>query len=171
MQIGFSKDEETLRLLWSYMQEPRNKMVAFMDASNRPQSRFKFLKGTPVGTQAQMRSSCHWTEFRGDHVPSRSTNLLTQACSWWAGLSEFPQWRGVSSTAKAGPGRIIWRQKWSCLSLSWPGTLVIFLEAELTSWWNTSEFNCLSPRSSTEWCFLETQEHVVSSNQEWWKQF
>lgn len=157
--------EETLGLLWSYMQEPRNKMAAFMDVSNRPQSRVKFLTGTTVGTHAQVQSSCHWTEFRGDHILSRSTNLLRQACSWWAGLSEFPQGRGVSSTAKPGPGRIIWRQKWSCLSLSWPGTLAIFLEAEPTSWWNTSEFNCLSPRSSTEWCFLETQEHVVSSNQ------
>ena len=95
------------------MQEPRNKMAAFMDVSNRPQSRVKFLTGTTVGTHAQVQSSCHWTEFRGDHILSRSTNLLRQACSWWAGLSEFPQGRGVSSTAKPGPGRIIWRQKWS----------------------------------------------------------
>lgn len=66
-----------------------------MDVSNRPQSRVKFLTGTTVGTHAQVQSSCHWTEFRGDHILSRSTNLLRQACSWWAGLSEFPR-EGVS---------------------------------------------------------------------------
>lgn len=164
--------QETLGQFWSYMQEPRNKMAAFWCIKPAP-GQSQVSKGVPttVSIHAQMRSSCHWTEFRGDHVLSRRTNLLTQACSWWAGLSEFPQGRGVSSTTKAGLGRIIWRQRWSCLSLSWPGTLAIFLEAELTSWWSTSEFNRLSPRSSTGWCFLEAQEHVVSSNQEKGKQF
>lgn len=99
IKIGFSENgTEILGLFWSYTQTLGTKcleapMPLWMHQTG-PRTEPSFQGGptcTSVGTHAHMQSSCHWKELRRDPFLSRSTNPPTQACSWWAGLSEFPR--------------------------------------------------------------------------------